>query len=52
MTATGSLTLLGLAGAAVIAMSPFTRWSLPTEVGGLALVGTSVLALVWHAVRP
>jgi hypothetical protein len=46
------LTLLGLAGAAVIAISPFATWSLPVEIGGLALIGTSVLALIWHALRP
>ena len=51
-TTTVFLTLLGLAGAAVIALSPFATWSLPVEIGGLALIGTSVLALIWHAVRP
>ena len=52
LTATGSLTLLGLAGAAIIAISPFATWSLPVEIAGLVLTGTSVLALIWHAVRP
>lgn len=52
LTTTVLLTLLGLAGAAVIAISPFATWSLPVEIGGLALTGTSVLALIWHAVRP
>jgi hypothetical protein len=46
------LTLLGLAGAAVIAISPFAAWSLPAEVAGVALIGTSVMALIRHAVRP
>ena len=51
LTTTGSLTLLGLAGAAIIAISPFATWSLPVEIAGLVLIGTSVLALIWHAVR-
>jgi hypothetical protein len=52
LTTTGSLTLLGLTGAAAIALSPFATWTLPVELGGLALTGTSVLALIRHAVRP
>ena len=44
-------TLLGLTGAAAIAISPST-WTLPAEFGGLALTGTSVMALARHAVRP
>ena len=52
LTTTVFLTLLGLAGAAVIAISPFATWSLPVEIGGLALIGTSVLALILHALRP
>ena len=52
LTTTVSLTLLGLAGAAVIAISPFATWTLPVELGGLALTGASVLALIRHAVRP
>ena len=51
LTTTGSLTPLGLVGAAAIAISPFATWTLPVEVGGLALTGTSVLALIRHAVR-
>jgi hypothetical protein len=52
LTTTRSLTLLGLVGAAAIALSPFVTWTLPVEFGGLALTGTSVLALIRHAVRP
>ena len=52
MTTIGSLTLLGLTGAAAIAISPFATWTLPAEFGGLALTGTSVMALARHAVRP
>jgi hypothetical protein len=51
LTTTGFLTLLGLVGAAAIAISPFVTWTLPVEFGGLALTGTSVLALIRHAVR-
>ena len=52
LTTTRSLTLLSLTGAAAIAISPFATWTLPVEFGGLALTGTSVLALIRHAVRP
>ena len=52
LSTTGSLTLLGLVGAAVIAIRPFMAYSLPVEVAGVALTGTSVLALIRQAVRP
>jgi len=52
LTTIGPLTLLGLTGAAAIAISPFATWTLPAEFGGLALTGTSVMALARHAVRP
>jgi hypothetical protein len=52
LTTIGSLTVLGLTGAAAIAISPFATWTLPAEFGGLALTGTSVMALARHAVRP
>jgi hypothetical protein len=49
---TTALTLLGVAGAAAIVISPLAEWRMPVEVGGLALIGTSVAALLRHAVRP
>ena len=52
LTTTTALTPLGVAGAAVIVISPLAERRMPVEVGGLALVGTSVAALLRHAVRP
>jgi hypothetical protein len=49
---TVALTLLGLGGAAVITLSPLAQWTLPIEFAGLAVSGTSVMALIRHAIRP
>ena len=51
LATTTALTILGLVGAAIIVISPLVEWRVPVEVGGLALIGTSVAALLRQAVR-